>query len=160
MSDHLQKSARYVAFLAVAVSVFATPNMAIEKADALADCVVVYENHNQVDYGPLRVALVVGKTDSEVEGQKADVVPGACLGLFAESTHQLVAAVRADEKGHFELKHVKAGRYRLVARAEGLCTANIPLVVRSSGKHKAIIIVHFRPRGIDSCSYGELVNGA
>jgi hypothetical protein len=85
---------------------------------------------------------------------------GRALGLFTESTHQLIATVRADETGHFEFKHVKAGRYRLVATAEGLCTANVPLIVLSSARHKEIIIVHFRPRGMDSCSYGELAMGA
>lgn len=124
-------------------------------------CSTLYENHNQIDYGPLKVEVVQGTSDIQVGTQKQPGVPGACLVLFTEKDHRLVASVKADADGRFELKDVAPGRYRLLARAEGFCTANIPLeVVKSARHHKAEILVHFRPAGIDTCSYAELGHGA
>jgi hypothetical protein len=128
-----------------------------------AECSTVYENHNQIDYGPLKVAFIEGTSAIQVgppvkgaaeSGESG--VPGACFVLFTEKDHKLVTSVKADSKGRFELRDVGPGRYRLVARAEGFCTANIPLeVVKSSGR-PAEIRVYFRFPGIDVCSTGEL----
>ncbi len=120
-------------------------------------CSTAYENHNQIDYGPLKVEVIQGASDIRVGTQKQPGVPGACLVLFTEKDHKFVTSVKADADGRFELKGVAPGRYRLLARAEGFCTANIPIeVVRTSHSRKTEILVHFRPAGIDTCSYGEL----
>jgi hypothetical protein len=136
----------------------AAPCKAAQKGDAPCPSSTLYENHNQVDYGPLKVHAVRGMGIVEV-GDKTHpgrAVPGACLSLFTEKDHKLVASVAADSEGRFQFDAVSSGRYRLVARADAFCIANIPLeVVRSSGK-KTEILVHFRPAGIDTCSYGEL----
>ena len=118
---------------------------------------VEYENHNQIDYGPLKVHAVKGRSFIQIGTQKQPGVAGACFVLFTEKEHKFVASANADSTGRFELKNVPSGRYRLIARAVGFCTANVPLdVVKSSGTNKKEILVHFRPAGIDTCSYGEL----
>jgi Carboxypeptidase regulatory-like domain len=103
------------------------------------------------------VGTVEGTSVIQVGTQEQPGIRGACFVLFTEKEHKLVASVKSDSAGRFELKDVAPGRYRLIARAEGFCTANIPLeVVKSSRRQKTEILVHFRPAGIDTCSYGEL----
>jgi hypothetical protein len=149
------KIARILPFGAVLL-VFSGPCLAQQK-DKTSQCSTVYENHNQTDYGPLQVHAIEGVSVIQVGTQEQPRVPGACFALFTEKDHKLVASVKADSDGRFELRDVASGRYRLVARAEGLCTANVPLeVVKSSRGRKTEILVHFRPTGIDTCSYGEL----
>lgn len=118
---------------------------------------MVYENHNQVDYGPLKVNVVEGTTLIQVGMEKQPGVPGACLVLFTEQEHKPVANVRAGADGHFSLKDISPGRYRLAARAEGFCTANIPVEVVKRRRRAVEIVVHFLPSGIDTCSYAEVV---
>jgi hypothetical protein len=136
--------------------VFSGPCLAQQK-DNTSQCSTTYENHNQTDYGPLKVRTVEGTSAIQVGTQEQPGVPGACFVLFTEKDHKLVASMKADSEGRFKLRDVAPGRYRLVARAEGLCTANIPLeVVKASRGQKSGILVHFRPTGLDTCSYGEL----
>jgi Carboxypeptidase regulatory-like domain len=136
----------------------AAPCIAAQKEDAPCPSSTLYENHNQVDYGPLKVRAVRGMGIVEVgdKTQPGTVVPRACLSLFTEKDHKLVASVTADSEGRFQFDAVSSGRYRLVARAEGFCTANVPLDIVKSSRGKTKIVVHFRPAGIDTCSYGEL----
>lgn len=122
-----------------------------------------YENHNMVDYGPLKVRIVEGKSiiHSEDKAAPERAISGACLSLFTEKEHTLVASTVADSEGRFQLAPVTPGRYRLLARSNGFCVANIPvLIMGSSGATKSQateLLIHFRPAGIDTCSYGELV---
>lgn len=135
---------------------FAGPCLARQK-DSLSQCSTVYENHNQTDYGPLKVRVVEGISVIQVGTQEQPGVPEACFALFTEKDHKLVVTAKADSRGRFALTGVAPGRYRLVARAEGLCTANIPLeVLKPSSGGKTEILVHFRPTGLDTCSYGEV----
>jgi Carboxypeptidase regulatory-like domain len=122
----------------------------------------VYENHNQVDYEPLKVRAVqgTGAVEADDKTQPGKIVPGACLSLFTEKEHKLVASSTADSKGRFHFAAVPVGGYRLVARSDGFCTANIPLEVVKSSPRKSKIVVRFRPAGIDTCSYGELARSS
>ena len=136
--------------------VFSGPCLA-QQRDNTSQCSTAYENHNQTDYGPVKVHTVEGTSVIQVGTQEQPDVPGACFALFTEKDHKLIETVKADSMGGFALRNVAPGRYRLVARAEGLCTANIPLeVVKSAGETTVRILVHFRPPGLDTCSYGEL----
>lgn len=134
------------------------PSMAGQKGDDPCPSSSVYENHNQVDYGPLKVRIVLGTGVAEIgdKTQPRKIVPGACLNLFTEKEHKLVASVTADSEGRFIFAAISPGRYRLVARADAFCIANIPLEVVKSSRKKTEILVHFRPPGIDTCSYGDL----
>lgn len=137
----------------------AAPCVAQQTDESPCPSSTVYENHNQIDYGPLKVRTVRGMGIVEVgdKTQPGRAVPGACLSLFTEKEHRLVASVVTDSKGRFQFDAVPPGRYRLVARADAFCIANVPLEVVRSSRKKAEIFVHFRPAGIDTCSYGDLV---
>ena len=124
-------------------------------------CQVAYENKNQVDPKPLSVRVVSGRTTSEVGGigaaREIGAVASACLGLFTEQDHRLVATAVADDEGRFQFDEVRAGNYRLVVQAAGLCVANVPLKVVGGGRSKdqKQLVIHMRPPGIDDCSYGD-----
>ncbi len=123
---------------------------------------IEYGNRNQVEPARLSVGLVSGLVISEVgrDATRREVGPvsGACLGLFTEQDHRLVATIMADQQGYFEFSSVPSGQYRLVVQAKPLCLANVRLRVRrrsisATSKHK--LIIHMRAAGIDDCSYGE-----
>jgi uncharacterized surface anchored protein len=152
--DHPHKIA--VLSLGVVLLLAGKPCLAEPQGSDSSECSTTYENHNQIDYGPLKIHAIRGTNLIQVGSEKQPGAPGACFVLFTESDHKLVARVKAGPDGHFELKDVAPGRYRLIARLNGFCTANIPVEVAKSSRRKTEIVVHFRPRGIDTCSYGEL----
>lgn len=132
----------------VAGVLLTAPSFAQQKGE----CIAEYENHNQTDYGPLVVQEVKGTiTDPE-----RSAVPKACVGIFTEEDHKLVATTESDADGKFSLQRVAPGRYRLVVKADPLCAANVPLQVAQSQKKKQVLRVHMKPRGLDSCSYADL----
>jgi hypothetical protein len=153
----MRRQRSVLAFLGLAL-LAVIPSMAAEKGDDPCPSSTVYENHNQVDYGPLKVRAVMGTgvVQTGDKTQPGKTIPGACLSLFTERDHKFLASVAADSEGQFQFDAVPPGRYRLVARADGFCIANIPLEVSRSSRKKAEILVHFRPAGIDTCSYGDL----
>ena len=150
-----------LAFLGLAL-LGVTPSMAAQSVGDPCPSSAVYENHNQVDYEPLKVLAVLGTgmVETNDKSQPGKAVPGACLSLFTEKEHKLVASVTADSDGRFQFAAVPVGNYRLVARSDGFCTANIPLEVVKSSHRKPKLVVRFRPAGIDTCSYGELARAS
>jgi hypothetical protein len=118
-----------------------------------------YENHNQFTPQPLRVRSIQGRTAVEVGGelQPGVKVSGACVELYRENDHELVSTAVTDQEGRFDFGAISGGRYRLVARKNPFCTANMPIrVVRSYriGKSsKRELVIHFQAAGIDTCSY-------
>jgi hypothetical protein len=125
-----------------------------------SECSAVYEDHNQTDYGPVKVNVIQGGSKIRIGDQIFPGAAGACVSLFTERGHKLVSSVKAGEDGSFDLGGVAPGRYRLLAQAAGFCTANVPIrvVKSSSGRKSGItlgILVYFLPTGIDKCSYGE-----
>jgi hypothetical protein len=120
---------------------------------------IEYGNRNQVDPKRSNVRRLSGRVISEVGDPAREIGPvPACLGLFTEKDHRLVATAVADEKGRFKFKSVASGRYRLVVRdpQNAFCLANMPLRIvawpRSTTKS---LVIHMRPSGIDDCSYGD-----
>lgn len=113
-------------------------------------CTRKYGDHNQVDYGPLRLSRVVGTAVDET----GSPVAKTCVYLFTEKTHRLLASAEVDSHGKFSLQNIKAGSYRLVVASEGFCTANIPLSVVDRATHKRLV-VHMKIGEIDVCSYGD-----
>src|ERR1700683_2087709 len=81
---------------------------------------MIYQDRNQVDYGPLRVAAIRGNA----RDPKGVAVPKVCIGVLTEADHRLIAAAETDDKGHFEFKGIPAGYYRLVTDTEGFSPAN------------------------------------
>ena len=107
-----------------------------------------YENHNQIDYGP----LVVGRLRGKAVDQSGVAVPGVCVGLFKESDHRLIWATATRVSGEFALKTPPPGDYRLIAKYPAFGTANARVRVGTGAKS---VILRMRPRGIDTTSYIE-----
>jgi hypothetical protein len=143
---------RKLTLLIFAAALLAAPSFARQKGDS-SPCVAGYENHNQIDYGP----LVVQDVQGTITDPQQVAVPKVCVGIFTEKDHKLVATTESDADGKFSLQSVPPGRYRLVVKADPLCAANVPLQVVKSQKKKQVLRVHMKPRGLDSCSYGEAV---
>lgn len=144
-------STRQLILLAVAGALWGVPLFAQQKVGT-SPCMVEYENHNQIDYGPLVVQDVKGTITDP--GKSA--VSKGCVGVFTETDHKLVAATESNADGKFSLQSVPPGRYRLVVKADPLCAANVPLRVVKNQRNKQVLHVHMKPRGLDSCSYADL----
>jgi len=111
-----------------------------------------YENRNQTDYGPLHVGTVRGVA-KDAQGV---VIPKACVGVFTEAGHKLVATTQTDDGGQFELNHIPDGAYRLIAKYEGFSTANAKLQIEQRSRSKKSLTVQMRPSGLDTRSFIEL----
>lgn len=116
-----------------------------------------YDNRNQIDPPPLSVRVVAGS----VIDQDGYAIPIACLGLFTERDHRLVANIVANEEGNFRFRNIPSGWYRLVVRDEygGFCAANAKVRAvswpRGGIRKRRQIVVHLRPSAIDVCSYAD-----
>ncbi|PYV35176.1 MAG: hypothetical protein DMG22_03245 [Acidobacteria bacterium] len=108
---------------------------------------------------PLIVRQVFGRAVVEA-GEKViigeKVAPG-CISLFTDDTHRFVAGVPVDSRGLFRFGAVPPGRYRLVSKSPALCTGNslIEVITGPAAKGKRGILVHFRIRKVDYCSYAD-----
>ena len=111
---------------------------------------VVYVNENGTDPQPLNLRELEGK----VVGLGGDSMPHTQVALFSEDRHDLIATVMSDREGKFRFDKVEKGLYRVVARVEGLCPANVPVKIGSSLLAKRKLINTMRPKDIDTCSYG------
>jgi hypothetical protein len=109
-----------------------------------------YVDENQPDPAPLKLREVAGK----VHGLGGDAMPRATVSLFTELEHALVATVMTDRDGKFRFTKVDKGLYRVVAKVEGLCPANIPIKVESSLIAHRELEITMQPKDIDRCSYG------
>ena len=113
--------------------------------------VPVYVNENQVDPAPLKLDGLSGK----VEGLGGEPMPRAVVSLFTEQApHTLIASVNSASDGKFKFAKLEKGLYRVIARVDGLCTANIPVKIESSLLAARRLIITMRPKDIDTCSYG------
>lgn len=110
----------------------------------------VYANENQTDPAPLKLRELQGV----VRDLGGDPMPRATVSLFTEDTHTLVGSETTDRDGKFKFQKLRHGAYRVVARVEGLCPANIPIVLESSLLAHRKLEITMRPKDIDTCSYG------
>jgi len=116
-----------------------------------------YGNRNQVDPKRSTVRGLSGRIISEVGDPAKEMGPvPACVGLFTEQGHRLVASVVADEDGRFRFAAIPSGRFRLIVRdpLNVFCLANMPLRIVSSRGKGTPLVIHMRASGIDICSYG------
>ena len=79
-----------------------------------------------------------------------------CIGIFTETDHKLIAATETDDNGHFELKGVPGGEYRLVAKYKSFCPANAEVRIERRSRSKKLLTVQMRLAGLDTCSFVEL----
>ncbi|HZS08526.1 MAG TPA: carboxypeptidase-like regulatory domain-containing protein [Blastocatellia bacterium] len=143
------------------LALLGVPNPAQQPQDSCGSP-IKYVNNNQVDLPPLALTDLSGQVLEGIGyGKQAEdkaPFPKACLGLFSEQKHELIANAIADEEGRFKFKATAPGYYRLVVQADGLCAANISLRITRGlpGRLKARrLIVHMRPEGYDTCSYSS-----
>jgi hypothetical protein len=123
------------------------PARAAQTAPAAAPA---YVDENQPDPAPLKLREVSGI----VHGLGGDAMPMAKVSLFTELEHALVATVVTDRDGKFRFTKVDKGLYRVVAKVEGLCPANVPIKVESSLIAHRELEITMQPKDIDRCSYG------
>lgn len=144
------------------VSIIVMMQWQVVLAQNVKDCksIVSYENHNQVDPAPLVISSVTGM----VVDKDNVPIPNACVGLFTEKEHKLIAQSVTNQDGYFEIVSVPSGQYRLVARYSPFCTLNASLkILKQTGKHKRRLdkqarkrmMLYLVPQSIDSCSYIE-----
>jgi Carboxypeptidase regulatory-like domain len=142
------KSMRYPVLILYSILTFPLAALAAEQP---CDKTTPYEDHNQVDYGPLQVQRISGT----VIDPGGVVIPGACILAFSESDHRFIAAVKSGKGGQFALSDISPGAYRLVSRYDGFSVANARVEVgRFSGRRT--IVVKMRPAGLDAGSYIEM----
>jgi hypothetical protein len=115
---------------------------------------LTYENHNQIDPAPLVVQQVAGF----VADPQSVRIPGACIGVFDHAGHSLISTAETDENGSFVIPSLPPGEYRLIAKYDSLCPANVRLkLVKKRSKRR--LQVEMKVRGIDVCSYVKLSKG-
>jgi hypothetical protein len=90
---------RLVVPLGITLLIFGKPCFAAQQGIEPSDCSTAYENHNQIEYGPLKVRAIRGTSVIQVGNETQPGVPGACLVLFTEGDHKLVASVKAAPTG-------------------------------------------------------------
>lgn len=125
-------------------------NAAGRRAQTATAAPATYVNENGTDPTPLNLRELQGR----VEGLGGDAMPRAQVALFTENGHALLATVVTDREGKFRFDKVEKGLYRVVARVEGLCPANVPVKLESGLLAKRKIIITMRPKDPDTCSYG------
>jgi hypothetical protein len=130
-----------------------------QKQTPTCESPIEYDNRNQVDPKRSSVRGISGRVIAEV-GRPAKEIGSvsACLGLFREKDHRLVASVATDDEGRFKFNSVPLGKYRLVVRdsQNAFCVANMPLnIVRWPRGQTKPLVIHMRPSWIDDCSYGD-----
>jgi Carboxypeptidase regulatory-like domain len=135
----------------VGFSLALVSGIAVPMADAVAGepCGgMIYRDVNQIDT-KIRVRQMRG-----FAVDKQDIrVPGVCVGLFTDSDHKLIAAVKTSADGAFEFQKVRKGSYRLVVEYEAFGTANS--VVTLGWRGATSMVVRMQARGIDTTSYVE-----
>jgi len=109
-----------------------------------------YVNENGTDPATLNLRELDGK----VVGLGGEPMPRAQVALFSENGHALLGTVVSDRQGKFRFDKIEKGLYRVVARVEGLCPANVPVKVGSGFLAKRHLIITMRPKDLDTCSYG------
>ena len=109
-----------------------------------------YVNENGTDPAPLHLRELAGK----VTGLGGEAMPQAQVALFTENGHLLLRTVVSDREGKFRFDKLDKGLYRVVARVQGLCPANVPVKIESSFLAKRKVIITMRPKDLDTCSYG------
>ena len=74
--------------LASVLAIFAIGCPAVAQESKLPCKRMAYENRNQTDYGPLKMAIVRGTAKDTQDV----TVPGVCIGIFTSVEHKLVMA--------------------------------------------------------------------
>jgi len=115
------------------------------------DRTVEYENHNMVDY-TVKVRHLKGR----ILDFSDSPLPRACIAIFNSDHSRLLQTAESDDGGNFAVDKIPAGKYWLVVKDQqrAFCAASAKVEIgRLMGKET--LLVHMKPRGIDTCSYCE-----
>src|SRR5260370_33690106 len=106
---------------------------------------IKYEHRNMIDYGPLRISGIRGFA-KDIQGF---VVPNACVGVFSEMDHKLIATGEAGYDGVFEIRNVPNAKDRLIVACESFCAANVSIILRNRSRGGKRLVTMLTPRSID-----------
>jgi hypothetical protein len=113
---------------------------------------MTYASRNPTDAAPLEISRIKGIA------QDAERLPiDACVGIFTEPDHTLIAFTATDETGHFDLPGLPDGNYRLVIKSAytGFCPGNAKVQIDRRLKTKKTLSAQMRRADSDTCSYIE-----
>jgi hypothetical protein len=136
----------------VLLTVLVLAHIAVAQEAGPACSAMTYENRNQTDYGPIKLATISGAA-KDPDGV---AVPGVCVGVFTPTGDKLIKATQTDDEGRFEIRGIPKGEYRLVARCDGFCAGNAKIQIDPRLRSKKRLGLVVRPAGLDTCSYFEL----
>lgn len=116
---------------------------------------LTYENKHQIDPKPLILSRIVGV----VKDEQGVPIPYVCLAVFSKDGQKLLFQSISSQKGKFIFKLLPPGDYRIIAKYDPFCTANIPVKIiarklKDKYKHRKMV-VYLKPTGVDNCSYGS-----
>jgi hypothetical protein len=97
------------------------PSVAAQMTEASSTCKAEYQDRNQIDQGP----LIVQEITRTVADSSHVAVPKACVALFTENDHKLLASVWSGDDGGFSLQSAPPGRYRVVVKRDALSPTNV-----------------------------------
>ncbi len=137
-------------FVLALLSPFVLPSLRAQRSPSPCK-EMKYEHHNMIDYGPLRISAVRGIA-KDFQGFAAS---DACVGIFSETDHMLVATAQTDSKGLFEIRGVPDGRYVLIVASEFYCAANVSVILRGRSHVKKRLLATIKLSAFDVCSYVE-----
>lgn len=136
------------------------PHLALSREGQACDDAQKYEEKRfGVEAKPLVLNHLWGRTaiqtpDGHVKPH--ELPERVCLSLFTADSHRFVSSTTISEDGRFDFGAVSPGSYRLIARAEALCTGNVAVVVARSVWHrKRRIVVYFTIAALDACTNAD-----
>jgi Carboxypeptidase regulatory-like domain len=140
------------AFLALLITCHGLSVAQQKKTTCLSE--VKYENHNFLE----PEALIVSDLKGQVADELSDSLSRACLSVFTEAEHKLVASTTSDEDGYYKFDKIPPGQYRFVVFVYGFCTANARITITDADprslKYRSVY-VHMRIRKVDTCSFAN-----
>ena len=141
-----------IALLSASAALAQTSSQTCSLAGEYTDC-------NKTDPPSLAIRVVTGRVVEETGDpeKKARPINGACISLFTEKDHKLVASIIADDKGHFIFDAIKPGLYRLVVRdpqnTSSAANRRVQVYPRGQGPvPKSLgLVAHLRLAGTGDC---------
>jgi hypothetical protein len=92
---------KMILLILVLVSSTARPLAAHQERNS-PPCTVDYENHNQLDYGP----LIVQEAKGTITVPQQAAMPKVCVAVFTAKEHKLIATSESDMDGKFSVQNL------------------------------------------------------
>ena len=121
-----------------------------------------YTDTNKKEKKALRVSAIKGVTilyaAENIGPDPKGFYKGACIAVYTENEHKLVAATFSGENGIFGFESIPAGNYRLIITTGFVNAANIPIqIVESKTRNRQKkIMVYMIGNNFAEDSYAKL----